>query len=56
MTKLIKKVRKAISARKKYLTTVHELSRLSNRELNDIGIHRCDIEFVARKHSKKEAA
>lgn len=56
MKKLIKKVQRAISARKKYLATVHELSRLSNRELNDIGIHRCDIEFVARKHSKKTAA
>lgn len=56
MKKLIKKVQRAISARNRYLTTKNELSRLSNRDLNDIGIHRCDIEFVARKFSKKEAA
>ena len=56
MTKILKKVQRAISARKNYLATVHELNRLSDRELNDIGIHRCDIEFVARKFAKKNAA
>ena len=29
--------------------TVSELSRLSNRELTDLGITRSDIPFVARK-------
>ena len=28
--------------------TVSELSRLSNRELNDLGIHRGEIEAVAK--------
>ncbi|MXN64582.1 DUF1127 domain-containing protein [Stappia sp. GBMRC 2046] len=34
---------------KTYQQTVNELSRLSNRELNDIGIGRGDIRFVARQ-------
>lgn len=32
-----------------YRSTVNELNSLSNRELSDIGIHRADIQFVARK-------
>jgi len=31
-----------------YRRTVRELSRLSNRELADLGINRTDIPFVAR--------
>ena len=34
---------------RRYRETVNELSRLSNRELNDLGISRGDIQFVARK-------
>lgn len=34
-----------------YRTTVYELNRLSNRDLYDLGIHRGDIEYLARKHS-----
>ncbi len=34
---------------RRYRDTVTELSRLSNRELNDLGIARGDIRFVARK-------
>lgn len=33
---------------RRYRQTVNELSRLSNRELNDLGIARGDIQFVAR--------
>jgi uncharacterized protein YjiS (DUF1127 family) len=33
---------------RRYRDTVNELSRLSNRELNDLGINRADIEKVAR--------
>ena len=33
---------------RRYRETVSELSRLSNRELNDLGITRADIERVAR--------
>lgn len=32
-----------------YRRTYDELSRLSNRELNDLGIGRGDIDFIARK-------
>ena len=34
---------------RRYRETVTELNRLSNRELNDLGISRGDIQFVARK-------
>jgi uncharacterized protein YjiS (DUF1127 family) len=34
---------------RRYRETVSELSRLSNRELNDLGIHRGEIEAVAAK-------
>lgn len=34
---------------RRYRETVTELSRLSNRELNDLGINRGDIALVARK-------
>lgn len=36
---------------RRYRETVNELSRLSNRELNDLGISRSDIPYVARKSS-----
>ncbi len=34
---------------RRYRETVNELNRLSTRELNDLGISRSDIHFVARK-------
>lgn len=34
---------------RRYRDTVNELSRLSNRELNDLGISRADITAVANK-------
>ena len=34
---------------RRYRNTVNELSRLSTRELNDLGITRSDIPYVARK-------
>lgn len=52
MKKLINKVQRAISARQQYLTTKYELSRLSDRSLQDLGITRGDIEFIARKSAK----
>ena len=36
-----------------YRDTVDELSRLSNRDLNDLGISRADITFIARKATAK---
>lgn len=34
---------------RRYRETVNELGRLSNRELNDIGISRGEIPYLARK-------
>ena len=34
-----------------YRKTVYELNHLSTRDLADLGIARCDIEYIARKHS-----
>lgn len=34
---------------RRYRATVNELSRLSDRELSDIGLSRSDIPFVARR-------
>jgi uncharacterized protein YjiS (DUF1127 family) len=34
---------------RRYRETVTELNRLTNRELNDLGISRSDIPFVAKK-------
>lgn len=36
---------------KRYSQTVNELSRLSTRELNDLGISRADIPYIAREHA-----
>ncbi len=36
---------------KNYRRTYDELSRLSNRELSDLGIGRADIEFISRQTS-----
>ncbi len=33
----------------RYRETVRQLSRLSDRELNDLGVHRSDIEAIARE-------
>jgi uncharacterized protein YjiS (DUF1127 family) len=35
----------------RYRTTVNELSRLSDRELNDVGISRSEIEHTARYYA-----
>ncbi|CUA85801.1 DUF1127 domain-containing protein [Chelatococcus daeguensis] len=40
-----------IKAYIRYRETVRELSRLTDRELNDLGISRWDIPFVAKKHA-----
>jgi uncharacterized protein YjiS (DUF1127 family) len=45
----IKSLAKKLSAWRRYRVSVRELSRLSDRELSDLGIGRGDIEFVARK-------
>jgi len=45
----IKTITEKLHAWRRYREAVRELSRLNDRELNDIGIRRGDIEFVARQ-------
>ena len=42
-------IRKAIQIHAKRRQTINELSRMSDRELSDIGISRSDIHDVARR-------
>ena len=37
---------------RQYRASVRELSRLTDRELSDLGIGRADIEFVAKKGAR----
>lgn len=45
----IKIIAQKLSAWRRYRETVRELSQMSDHELGDIGLHRCDIECVARQ-------
>lgn len=38
-----------INAWRRYRATYHQLSRLSDRELNDVGLTRLDIDRIARR-------
>lgn len=49
MLKVINNVIKYIKMRKAYNRTYRELSKLSNKELNDIGLSRYDIAEIARE-------
>ncbi|MEM6461417.1 MAG: DUF1127 domain-containing protein [Pseudomonadota bacterium] len=42
-------LRQSFKEWRSYRRTVSELSRMSDRELNDIGISRGDIPFVAQR-------
>ncbi|QKV17766.1 DUF1127 domain-containing protein [Oricola thermophila] len=37
---------------RRYRATCNELSRLTSRELNDLGINRGDIPYVARRATR----
>jgi uncharacterized protein YjiS (DUF1127 family) len=43
--------RKAISAHLRYLNAIRELNALTDRELEDLGISRIEIEYAARTSS-----
>jgi uncharacterized protein YjiS (DUF1127 family) len=45
--------RKAISAHFRYLNAIRELNALTDRELEDLGISRIEIEYAARTSSLK---
>jgi len=48
MTNMIKAMTEALRRRRNINNTIDELHSLSDAELLDIGIHRCNIETVAR--------
>lgn len=48
---LIERVKENRARASEYTRTYSELQRLSDRELNDIGIRRCDIADIAREHA-----
>jgi len=45
----LKTISEKLAAWRRYREAVRELSQLSDRELDDIGIGRGDIEYVARR-------
>ena len=47
VTYILSKIRSYLQ----YRETVRELSSLSDRELDDLGISRYDIDAIARKHA-----
>jgi uncharacterized protein YjiS (DUF1127 family) len=49
MNKFFKRIAVAIKKHQRYSRTVRELSYLSDRELADLGINRCDIPNVANR-------
>ena len=52
----IKSIASKLASWRRYRDSVRELSRLTDRELNDLGISRGDIEFVARKSLRPRSA
>jgi uncharacterized protein YjiS (DUF1127 family) len=52
----LKTISEKLAAWRRYREAVRELSQLSDRELDDIGIRRGDIESVVRQSVMKEAA
>ncbi|WP_281995984.1 DUF1127 domain-containing protein [Ruegeria faecimaris] len=50
ITTLIARVKEAYAMRAEFGRTYSELQNLTDRELNDIGIRRCDISDIAHKH------
>lgn len=42
-------IRYAVAKRRVYRATFHELSVLNDRDLNDLGIARCDIKRLAQE-------
>jgi uncharacterized protein YjiS (DUF1127 family) len=52
----LKTISEKLTAWRRYREAVRELSLLSDRELNDIGIRRGDIEFIVRRSVVDKAA
>lgn len=52
----LKTISEKLNAWRRYRDAVRELSQLSDRELNDIGIRRGDIEDIVRRSVAEKAA
>ena len=52
----LKTISEKLAAWRRYREAVRELSLLSDRELDDIGLRRGDIEFVVRRWVMDKAA
>jgi uncharacterized protein YjiS (DUF1127 family) len=52
----LKTISEKLDAWRRYRDAVRELSQLSDRELDDIGIRRGDIEYVVRRTVAAKAA
>ncbi|WP_037311715.1 DUF1127 domain-containing protein [Ruegeria halocynthiae] len=50
ISQFVANVKEAYSMRAEYNRTYAELQGLSDRELNDIGVRRCDIRDIAHNH------
>ena len=48
---LLKTVSEMLSAWRRYRETIRELAQLSDHELHDIGVHRWEINYIARGSS-----
>ena len=51
ITMFVTMIAAKIRAFLRYRETVRELSRLTNRELDDLGLSRSEIPFIARSHA-----
>jgi uncharacterized protein YjiS (DUF1127 family) len=52
----LKSISEKLAAWRRYRDAVRELSQLSDRELDDIGIRRGDIEFIVRRSVVSQAS
>jgi uncharacterized protein YjiS (DUF1127 family) len=52
----LKTISEKLAAWRRYREAVRELSQLSDRELDDIGIRRGDIEYIVRRSVASRAS
>jgi uncharacterized protein YjiS (DUF1127 family) len=52
----LKTISEKLAAWRRYREAVRELSQLSDRELDDIGIRRGDIEYIVRRSVRSRAS
>ena len=52
----LKMISEKLTAWRRYRDAVRELSQLSDRELDDIGIRRADIEHIVRRSVARRAS